>query len=98
MLPQKEENILREVLSGILSAARFPSPSEIPPGAFTSEGQKAAAEEETETVLTKRKDLFNIFKNIVRIHHQMVISTLITQLQITLQNVQAPFQARNTIL
>lgn len=85
--------MVRQILGGVLLAARYPSPSDIPAGSYTSEAQRAAGTEEAESVSAKRRDLFTIFKNIVRINHELVIDTLRQQLQITLPNAQAPFQA-----
>ena len=91
-LPANELEAVRDVLGGVLSAARFPDPSNVPPGPYASEAHRVTGMEEIESVHQKRRDLFTIFKNIVRIHHEVVISTLLEQLQITLQNAQAPFQ------
>jgi len=92
VLSEKEKSTIQAILNGVLMAARYPFPSSIPSGSYSSDAHRVAGEEEIENVGLKRRDLFTIFKNIVRIDSEMVASTLLNQLRIILPYGDAPFQ------
>lgn len=95
-VPEKALMQLRLVLDGLFSCAQYPPDSAHPYGNFTTEYQKAAAKEEQMAVISDRKDLLNLFKNLARISSSTVIQFVSEKLASILQNSQSAFQVRLT--
>lgn len=94
-LPEKAIMQLRSVLDGLFYCCRYPADSSHPPGAFTSEVQRAAADEEQESVLADRKDLLTLFKNIARISARDAVQFVSERLQAVLSDPKSTFQVCN---